>query len=177
MKPIVGYDNYFITETPEVFRKNKSDGRIKKVNGTINNAGYIMIGLSKNGITTLISLHRLAGKHFIVNPENKPCINHINGIKTDNRIENLEWCTYKENTAHGWKTGLIKPAYGMLGKIASQNKKSIPIKQIDKKTNEVIKVWDSMACPRRKYGWITANIHACIIGKRPSAHGYKWEYA
>lgn len=62
--------------------------------------GYSMAYLWHNGISHKIPLHRLLGKHFIPNPEGKPEINHKNGIRNDNRLENLEWCTSSENKFH-----------------------------------------------------------------------------
>lgn len=59
--------------------------------------GYCRVMLCKNNKSKRFLIHRLIAEHFIPNPENKPCIDHINGIKDDNRIENLRWCTYKEN--------------------------------------------------------------------------------
>ena len=74
--------------------------------------GYETVGLTYNGKSKHTMVHRLIAQAFIPNPENKPCVNHINGIKTDNRIENLEWVTYSENTKHAVNTGLLKGPCG-----------------------------------------------------------------
>jgi hypothetical protein len=70
-------------------------------------SGYKAITLWKNNQCTVIDIHRLVATAFIKNLLNKPCVNHLNGIKKDNRVGNLEWCTYKENTQHAFRTGLI----------------------------------------------------------------------
>ena len=74
----------------------------------LNQKGYPQVGIVLEKKYKHKSIHRLVAEAFIPNPENKPCINHINGIKNDNRIENLEWCTYYENNIHAVKTGLFK---------------------------------------------------------------------
>lgn len=65
-------------------------------------AGYFQIGLYKNNVRYFIGVHRLVAEAFIPNPNNKTCINHKNGIRTDNRVENLEWVTYSENMKHSY---------------------------------------------------------------------------
>jgi len=76
----------------------------------MNNNGYALVHLGKSEIKLENALiHRLVANTFIKNPENKPFINHINGIKSDNIITNLEWCTKSENSIHAYKTGLQKP--------------------------------------------------------------------
>lgn len=78
-----------------------------KILGTkINRLGYKEVALSKNGKTKTFLLHRLIALHFVENPNNYPCVNHKNGIKCDNRIENLEWCTRSYNTKHAYENNV-----------------------------------------------------------------------
>lgn len=83
--------------------------------GGTNTAGYRRIQLTKLGKECDEMIHRLVATAFLDNPEGKPQVNHKNGIKDDNREENLEWCTSSENIAHAYATGLRNPPTNVVG--------------------------------------------------------------
>lgn len=97
-KKIEEFPAYSISENGDI--RNDKTGELKKTHH--DKYGYVCCRLYDNYRNRELKVHRLIAKAFIENPENKPYINHINGIKDDNRIENLEWCTAKENNYHAW---------------------------------------------------------------------------
>lgn len=110
MKDIPGYKGYYsITKDGRVWSYprigSSTDGIFLKFE--INN-GYKRNTLSKNGITKKFFNHQLVASTYIANPKGYSFVNHKNGIKTDNRVRNLEWCTPKQNIQHSIKTGLRK---------------------------------------------------------------------
>ena len=76
------------------------------IGSSIDRYGYVKRVLCKDGKMYFFTEHRLVANAFILNDFNKPTVNHINGIKTDNKLDNLEWCTIKENNDHAINTGL-----------------------------------------------------------------------
>ena len=109
--PIIGYEGLY---------EISNFGRVKRIKGGtgtyigrlnhqfLNEDGYFYVSLSKNTIANgRAKVHKLVALAFIPNINNKPTINHINGIKTDNRVENLEWATYSENVLHAFDNGLM----------------------------------------------------------------------
>lgn len=113
-KNILGYEGlYKISDTGEVLSCERitSDGRKIKskllLGGEYSNK-YRFVCLRKNGVNHNASVHRLVAEAFIPNPENLPCVNHVDGNKQNNNVSNLEWCSYSENIQHAVKIGLVE---------------------------------------------------------------------
>lgn len=112
VKNVIGYEGlYLIDSLGNVVSCPRQQGshfvNQYKILGTkTNKLGYKEVALSRDGKTKTVLLHRLIAIHFVENPNGLPCVNHRNGIKTDNRIENLEWCTKSQNTKHAYENNL-----------------------------------------------------------------------
>lgn len=103
---IPGYSNYFINSNGEIYSKLSN----KMMKTQTNRYGYLQVMLYNNHKGKLLTIHRLVAQTFIPNPENLPQVNHKNGVKTDNRVENLEFCTAAYNNQHAWDNGLKEKA-------------------------------------------------------------------
>ena len=106
MKPIPNYPNYAIDENGNVWSLRFN----KKLKPSDNRSGYMSVVLVADKKYHSKSVHRLYAQAYLPNPNDLPCVNHINGNKTDNRLENLEWCTASHNIQHAYDTGLKKPS-------------------------------------------------------------------
>lgn len=118
---IKGYEGLYqvsnLSRVKSLMKKKRS--REKLLRQTQDVAGYLVVCLSINKTKKNIKVHRLVAQTFIENPENKPCVNHKNGVRNDARIKNLEWCTYSENTKHSFEIlGNKSPYKGRKGHLA-----------------------------------------------------------
>lgn len=103
-KQIQNYENYYIYDNGDVL--NENTGKILK--GSINEGGYKYYRLSKDTQKKMFYAHRLVAEAFLPNKNNLPVVNHKDGNKLNNNLDNLEWVTYSENTQHAYKENLIK---------------------------------------------------------------------
>ena len=137
--------------------------------------GYHLVNLSKNNIVVNKNVHRLVAIAFINNSDNKPEVNHINGIKTDNRAENLEWCTKSENIKHSFHILNRKANKPMIGKFGILHNNCNEIIQLSA-NNEFIAIYYGAGEAQRKTNIQAKNIYKCCNGERNFAGGYKWKY-
>lgn len=146
IRPIPGLKPYYVTETGDVYS-------IKKLRTFVN---------KKNGYAYCIGrrVHRLVALAFLDSPENKSEVNHKNGIKNDNTVENLEWVTRSENQTHAVK----KLNKGKVKKVVQLH------------NNKIVGKYYSAREASRVTGIHNSLISKCCNGKMLTTHGYSWRY-
>lgn len=153
--------NYLVSNIGNVY--SFATDRILKPN--IDRNGYARVPLYRNRIKQYIQIHRLVAEAFIENPNNLPCINHKNNIRNDNRVENLEWCTYSYNNKYAYDKGKKNKMFG------NDNGKSIPVLQLDKNGN-IIKEFESMCICAKELKLQQSCISLVCNGIRKSTGGF-----
>lgn len=158
-KPIKGYKDYEISSTGRV--RSHKFGRTTILKFRYNRDGYIQYTLTQNGIGHTHRANRLVAEAFIPNPENKPTVNHIDGDKTNNNVDNLEWATKKEQMEHAYRLGLKKPVSGVHhGSSALTEEQVKEIRRIYKGHSKEF----GMKALAKKYNVSTATIDKCVRG-------------
>lgn len=174
-KPIVGYEGYYeisnfgnVRSCERLVNHGLGSG-VRKLKSKIitpwnDNHGYQVVSLSKSGKVKKYKVHRLVAEAFIPNPDNKPTINHINEIRNDNHVANLEWATYQENNNHGGHNQRVSRTL------------SKAVVQFDKSGNELAD-FDNIQDASSATGVHAANIKSCLHhANRILAGGYRWRY-
>lgn len=151
-KDVDGYEGLYKISN---FGRVKGKHRIKSQQD--NGKGYLTVHLNKNGKSRWHLVHRLVAKAFIENPENKPTVNHIDGNRKNNNVNNLEWATYSENNLHSYRSNGRKSAL------------AIPIYCI-----ETGKIYTSSYEASRDTGISQSSINRCANGTFKSIMGTHW---
>lgn len=172
-KVISEFRDYYITDTGDVYARNyRGSGTSHKIKTYFTHRGYEAVSLYKNNKRTHKTVHRLVAEAFIPNPDNKPEVNHINGDKADNRIENLEWVTRSENKLHRYRVLGQRGAW--LGKTGGANPISKSVVQF--KNGVKINEFGGLTEAQRQTGIDRCSISLCCRGIRKTARGYTWAF-
>ena len=160
MADILGYEGlYDITEDGTV--TNLLTGRV--LAGSVNSYGYRVVSFTKNGIRKDKKVHRLLAQTFLPNPNNYSDVNHIDGNKLNNSLDNLEWCSRQMNNDHARK--ILRLDYAIKPVIQSTL------------SGKVIAIWSNATVASTFVNGNATLIQACCSGTATSAYGYLWEYA
>ena len=169
-KDINGYENlYQVSNFGNVVSlgnhtiKNQYSGKKIYLKYKIDKYGYYAVTIRKNGIPKTTTVHRLVAQAFISNPNNLPCINHKDENKTNNRVDNLEWCTIKYNNNYGTHYDRMAEAKSKMVFQYSLN-------------GEFIKSYKNSIIASKSTGIGKNGIRRCARGERNKCGGYKWKY-
>lgn len=164
---IKSLDRYKITKGRYGKLKIKIKGKVLKP--CLNHDGYYEVVLSKDGKAKMFRLHRIVANTFIENKRVANQVNHINGNKLDNRVDNLEWCTCKENIRHAVNNNLIKPVKGKNHYLAKK------IGKFDK-NNNLINIYETITEAGKQNKILNTSIVNCLKGRSKTSGGYIWKY-
>ena len=158
----------FIYEGQETDYSVSTEGEVRKdttnyILSQSSQQDYKFVGLIINGKQKRMRVHRMVALAFIDNPDNKPYVNHINGNRSDNNVENLEWVTPSENTKHAVDTGLFKS--GRARAVIQYNL-----------NGEQMATFESASEAARQTGGSQSKITMCCRRQRDSANDYQWRY-
>lgn len=159
-KLINNHPNYMISNKGRIKSLNyKRTGQEKIMIPRKSGNGHLKISLSTNGVKTDYLVHRLVAIHFLPNPDNLPEVNHKDEVKTNNQVENLEWCDRKYNANYG-----------------NNSPKNILCKPVIQFSLDgyMLKKWDSIKLAAKEYN--AKRISSCCSGERNKSGGYVWKY-
>lgn len=162
-RDIAGYEGlYQVSNYGNIKSLGNNKSRKEKILKPLVKKGYLIVTLYKKGVSTNYCVHRLVAQAFIPNPDAKEQVNHINGIKSDNNVQNLEWNTASENVQHAYDLGLCEK---------SRKDKSVMVLCIT--TGEI---YESISEAANQTGTQRSNISKCCNGERKTAGGLEWQY-
>ena len=168
-KDIEGFKDYQVSNLGRIksFKYNKVKGKILSVHKS-KTGYYILYIQNNNGIGKSVRVNRLVAEAFIPNPDNLPCVNHINENKLDNRVENLEWCTYEYNNNYGTKIERQRKT--------SMNTTCCNVVVQYTLNGNYVKEYRSVRQAERETGFKNSHICDCCNGKQKQAYGFIWKY-
>ena len=175
-RDIAGYDGLYQVSSEGRIRR---DGRIRKL--SIDRGGYCNVSLSRHSVQRTLKVHRLVAVAFIPNPEGKKTVNHKDGNKKNNRVDNLEWATQSENIIHANKTGLRAVTDAQREAARATGKRTC---QTNRRRKAVFCVKDgirqefeSAHAGARYVSGGPSPIVACCKGKKKTYKGFEWGYS
>lgn len=170
-KAVVEYEGLYEVSNMGRVRSLKF-GKAKELCPANNGLGYLFVGLCKGGKSQTKLIHRLVAEAFIPNPDNLPCVNHKDEVKTNNRVSNLEWCTQSYNLEYSniHKKAIAKQFWEKGNAVTRK-----PISQFTK-DGQFLREFESIMDASRQTGVDIASISRCCLGSRKSAGGFVWRF-